>query len=113
MAGQKNKQTTGVGADPTLTIPLINCFDFMPDGKSLVTGWSDGHVRSFLPQSGKLFYLIKDAHKQIHLLLKNSPNAELARSQPLGVTCCKTTEACDAILTGGSDGEIHVYSIGR
>ena len=63
MAGVKNSQTTGVGADPSISIPLVNCMDFMPDGKSIVSGWSDGHIRAFLPQSGKLFYLIKDAHK--------------------------------------------------
>jgi WD40 repeat protein len=34
----------------------------MPDGKSIVTGWSDGKVRAFTPQKGKLLYLIKDAH---------------------------------------------------
>jgi WD40 repeat protein len=34
----------------------------MPDGKSIVTGWSDGKLRAFTPQKGKLLYLIKDAH---------------------------------------------------
>ena len=35
---------------------------FMPDGKSLISGWNDGKVRAFLPQSGKLFYSINEAH---------------------------------------------------
>lgn len=39
-----------------------NCIEFMPDGKSIVTGWSDGKVRAFTPQKGKLIYIIKDAH---------------------------------------------------
>jgi hypothetical protein len=34
----------------------------MPDGKSIITGWSDGKVRAFTPQKGKLLYIIKDAH---------------------------------------------------
>ena len=34
----------------------------MPDGKSLISGWNDGKVRAFLPQSGKLFYSINEAH---------------------------------------------------
>ncbi len=38
------------------------CARFMPDGKSLISGWNDGKVRAFLPQSGKLLYAIADAH---------------------------------------------------
>lgn len=26
-----------------------NCIEFMADGKSIVTGWSDGKVRAFTP----------------------------------------------------------------
>lgn len=26
-----------------------NCLEFMADGKSLVTGWSDGKIRAFTP----------------------------------------------------------------
>ena len=34
----------------------------MHDGKSIVSGWSDGKIRAFLPQSGDLLYVINDAH---------------------------------------------------
>ena len=34
----------------------------MNDGKSIISGWSDGKIRAFLPQSGKLMYAIQDAH---------------------------------------------------
>jgi hypothetical protein len=30
----------------------------MPDGKSIITGWNDGKIRAFLPQSGKLKFEI-------------------------------------------------------
>ena len=39
-----------------------NCVTFMADGKSIITGWSDGKIRAFYPQSGKLMYVINDAH---------------------------------------------------
>lgn len=26
-----------------------NCVEFMADGKSIISGWSDGKVRAFLP----------------------------------------------------------------
>lgn len=35
-----------------------NCIEFMADGKSIVSGWTDGKVRAFLPQSGRLLYVI-------------------------------------------------------
>ena len=31
-----------------------NCVTFMQDGKSIISGWSDGKIRAFYPQSGKL-----------------------------------------------------------
>lgn len=42
---------------------ICNAIDLMSDGKSLISGWSDGKIRAFLPQSGKLFYCINEAHK--------------------------------------------------
>ena len=47
-----------------IEVPNLECFcvGFMNDGKSIFSGWSDGKVRTFLPQSGKLFYAINDAH---------------------------------------------------
>ncbi len=32
------------------------------DGHSIVSGWSDGKIRAFGPQSGKLLYTIHNAH---------------------------------------------------
>lgn len=34
----------------------------MPDGKSIISGWSDGRIRAYGPQSGKLLFTILDAH---------------------------------------------------
>lgn len=39
-----------------------NCVDFMPDGKSIISGWTDGKIRCFLPQSGKLLWILNKAH---------------------------------------------------
>jgi WD40 repeat protein len=41
---------------------IVNCLEFMHDGKGIVTGWSDGQVRAFTPQKGKLLWSIKTAH---------------------------------------------------
>ena len=66
----------------------------MNDGKSILSGWNDGKIRSFLPQSGKLLYLINDAH--IH-----------------GVTAISTTSDCQRIISGGNEGEVRVWKIGK
>ena len=42
---------------------ICNAIEFLHDGKLIVSGWSDGKVRAFLPQSGKLAYSINEAHK--------------------------------------------------
>ena len=36
-----------------------NCILFSKDGKSILSGWSDGCLRSHTPQSGKLMYSIQ------------------------------------------------------
>lgn len=66
----------------------------MNDGKSILSGWNDGKIRAFLPQSGKLMYVISDAH--IH-----------------GVTAITTTSDCQKIITGGNEGEVRVWKIGK
>ncbi|CAK0827884.1 unnamed protein product [Prorocentrum cordatum] len=66
----------------------------MPDGRSIVSGWSDGKIRAFLPQSGKLLYVINDAHKN-------------------GVTAIGVTSDCGRIVSGGMEGEVRVWNIGR
>lgn len=109
MTGRNNQHTSMVGRDPNLNLPICNCLEFMADGKSIVSGWSDGHIRSFLPQTGRLAYLIKEAHKPKHLILKGAPNHKLSLSQSVGVTCCNTSMDCYLVLTGGSDGEVHIY----
>jgi WD40 repeat protein len=57
----------------------------MPDGKLILSGWSDGRIRAFLPQSGKLLYGINDAHIK-------------------GVTAIKPNYDCNKIISGGQGG---------
>ena len=83
--------------------PKCNCLEFMSDGKSIITGWTDGRIRAYLPQSGQLFYLIKDGHRG------NNPTA----LSPGGTTCLSTSLNCQNCLTGGTDGEIRLWQIGK
>ena len=91
----------------------------MPDGKSIITGWTDGRIRAFTPQSGRLMYNIRDAHRvtmansaQSQVSGVNVPNP-YSNQVPLGVTCLSPSIDCNQLLTGGSDGEIKLWQIGR
>jgi len=66
----------------------------MSDGKSILSGWSDGKIIAFLPQSGKLLYAINDAHNH-------------------GVTALQPTHNCLRIVSGGQEGEVRVWRISR
>jgi len=79
-----------------IQVPNMECYclEFSRDGRSIVSGWSDGKIRAFLPQSGKLLYVINDAHKN-------------------GVTAISMTSDNGRIVSGGSEGEVRVWKIGR
>lgn len=64
------------------------------DGKSIVSGWSDGKIRAFAPQSGKLLYTINDAHHK-------------------AVTAIASTSDSSKIISGGEEGMVRVWRIGR
>jgi len=67
-----------------IQVPNMECYcvDSTRDGRSIVSGWSDGKIRAFLPQSGGLLYVINDVHKN-------------------GVTALATTSDCTKIVSGG------------
>lgn len=79
-----------------IEVPGLECFciAFMNDGKSIISGWNDGKIRAFLPQSGKLFYVINDAHNH-------------------GVSAITATNDCRRIISGGDQGEVRVWEIGQ
>ncbi|CAD7968475.1 unnamed protein product [Amoebophrya sp. A120] len=78
-----------------IQVPNVEChaLDFSYDGSSILTGWSDGKVRSFLPQSGRLQYVINDAHRN-------------------GCTAIATTCTGTRLVTGGMEGEVRVWRLG-
>lgn len=80
-----------------------NCVQFTKDGRSIVSGWSDGKVRAFGPQSGKLIYAINDAHK-----LQGMKRISGSHS---GVTAVCVDNANQRIITGGADSQVRVWRI--
>lgn len=79
-----------------IQVPNVDCHTvaMMQDGKSIISGWGDGQIRAFLPQSGKLFYVINNAHMH-------------------GATALATTSDSQKIVSGGMEGEVRVWRIGK
>ncbi|XP_027423567.1 cilia- and flagella-associated protein 52 isoform X2 [Zalophus californianus] len=77
-----------------ITVPNMTChgIDFMRDGKSIISAWDDGRIRAFAPETGRLIYVINNAHR-------------------IGVTAIATTSDCKRIISGGGEGEVRVWQI--
>lgn len=77
-----------------IQVPNLECYccAFTSNGKHLSSGWSDGKIRVFLPVSGKLAYVISDAHNH-------------------GCTSIAVTHDNKRIISGGIEGEVRVWQI--
>ncbi|KAJ1458935.1 WD40-repeat-containing domain protein [Pelagophyceae sp. CCMP2097] len=82
-----------------IRVPNLECEAVLTtdDGGEIVTGWSDGRIRSFLPESGKLKFVINDAHTDGVTALAAVPN----------------DAPCNAwtLLSGGRDGRIRGWRV--
>ncbi|KAI8467381.1 MAG: flagellar associated protein [Monoraphidium minutum] len=79
-----------------IAVPNLECrcLVFSVDGKAIISGWSDGKVRAFGPQSGKLLYTIHDAHHK-------------------AVTALAVTPDAGCILSGGEEGMVRVWRVSK
>ena len=78
-----------------VVVPNVECLSvaFVPDGASIISGWADGKIRAFAPQTGKLLYEINDAH-------------------PHGVTTLVGSSDGARVISGGKEGNVRVWRIG-
>ena len=76
---------------PNLT---CTCLAISPDGSAIVSGWDDGKIRVFLPQSGKLVRVINNAHTG-------------------AVTAIACTNLSRDLVSGGEDGRLRIWRSGR
>jgi cilia- and flagella-associated protein 52 len=82
-----------------LQVPNLecSCIGITGSGSTIVSGWSDGKIRAFYPESGKLKFVIADAHAD-------------------GVTALALAHDDDSrppwrIISGGGDGRVRVWRV--
>lgn len=79
-----------------INVPNLECLciAFSPDGTCLYSGWDDGKIRAFTPESGNLLYVIHDAHRD-------------------GVTALCCTSDNQKIISGGEAGRVRVWEVSK
>ncbi|XP_071443263.1 cilia- and flagella-associated protein 52 [Hetaerina americana] len=65
---------------------------FSRDGKSIVSSWNNGTIQAFTPQTGKLMYVIQNAHTK-------------------GVSALDMTSDGKKIVSGGCEGQVRVWKV--
>lgn len=84
-----------------IRVPNLNCYAvaLTYSGTSVITAWSDGKIRVFYPETGKLKFVIPDAHTDAVTAL---------------ATCNGDDESDNwRVVSGGEDGRVRVWKITR
>eukprot|EP01084_Bolivina_argentea_P258167 435131_1 len=74
-----------------------NCIGVTQCGSAIVSGWSDGKIRSFYPETGKLMFTISNAHQE--------------GVTALGITSDDYLHPPWRLISGGIDGRVCVWNI--
>lgn len=78
---------------------VCKCICLSPDGGNIISGWDDGKIRAFKPQSGSLAYMITDAHQ--------GAVTALACTGPQGGN---DYGSGFYLLSGGDDGRVRIWN---
>lgn len=77
-----------------ITVPnmVCNAIAVMNDGKSIISGWDDGRIRAFYPESGKPMYTMENAYGG-------------------SVTALSTFSDCCHVISGSNLGHVVVWEV--
>jgi WD40 repeat protein len=82
-----------------IQVPNLECHCCIvtPSGSSIVSGWDDGKVRAFFPETGRMKFVIADAHSE--------------RVSALAIADNDSNNKQWRIITGGSEGRVRIWRI--
>jgi len=82
-----------------IQVPNLDCtcIELTQNGGTIVSGWNDGKIRAFYPESGALAFVIQNAH--------------IESCTALAVTHEEDTGASWRIISGGHDGRVRVWNV--
>jgi WD40 repeat protein len=72
------------------------CAQVTPSGTTLISGWNDGKVRAFYPESGRMKFVISDAHSEKVTAIACADNDMRGKYR---------------LITGGDEGRVRVWDI--
>lgn len=81
-----------------IQVPNLDCLCTIVtgSGSSIVTGWNDGKIRSFFPETGRIKYVIPDAHSEKVTALAVAGDDSRSPWR---------------LISGGSDGKVRVWNV--
>lgn len=81
-----------------IQVPNLECLCALvsPSGTSILSGWDDGKIRAFYPESGRMRFVIPDAHQEKVTALAVADND--ARSPW-------------RIVSGGAEGRVRIWNV--
>jgi WD40 repeat protein len=81
-----------------IQVPNLECLCTLvsPSGTSIVSGWDDGRIRAFYPESGRMKFVIPDAHTEKVTALAIADNDNRAPWR---------------IVSGGAEGRVRVWNV--
>lgn len=81
-----------------IQVPNLECLSSVvsPTGSAIVSGWDDGKIRAFYPESGRMKFVIPDAHSEF----------------VTAVACADSDHKSPwRIVSGGAEGRVRVWNV--
>ena len=81
-----------------IQVPNLECLccNVSPTGSALISGWNDGRIRAFYPETGRMRFVIPDAHSEKVTAL---------------ALCDSDSRSPWRIVSGGAEGKVRVWNI--
>jgi WD40 repeat protein len=81
-----------------IQVPNLECLccQITKSGSTIVTGWNDGKIRAFYPETGRMKFVISDAHSD--------------KVTSLAI-CDDDTRSPWRIISGGEEGKVRVWNV--